>query len=383
MLLGRLVHRLDRHLHPAGRAGQRVRRVVARLQHQAPGTAGETGYRPPCDEPDPAALDVLVLGGAHDHLRRVQQRRQREQGQRLERARGVVAAVRVAGGQDVAGAGVGHQPAVGGQAVRQRPARRRRRPPRGCPAPRRRPCCRPGPTPGAGGPGQGAVGVGADGSTVGRGRVRRSPGAAAASSASRPPAGPRPAARPAAVASWAATLGAAPSTARPRPNEAPGAVGDVRNDRISVRHGAGKRRSARLACPDRVRERVRLRWPGRMHEPAPTGTRPDTIGASPQRGDRLAPSADDEGRGAAAGRQPGPRGLCQRRGGRRRQPPAAAAARAARTSRSVSPTTPAAVATARSTTPPTPASRPPIDELGGEVHELSPERRRAPTAPSC
>ena len=36
-------------------------------------------------------------------------------------------------------------------------------------------------------------------------------------------------------------------------------------------------------------------------------------GPSPQRGDRLAPSADDEDRGAAARRQPGPRGLRQQR----------------------------------------------------------------------
>ena len=70
----------------------------------------------------------------------------------------------------------------------------------------------------------------------------------------------------------------------------------------------------------------RARAGGRRRIPAPIGTRPDTTGASPQRGDRLAPSADDEGRGAAAGRQHGPRGLCQRREERRQRAAAAAAA---------------------------------------------------------
>ena len=98
MLLGRLVHRRDRHVDAAGRPGQRVRRVVARLQDQRLEQQRDRVLAAR-DEADPAALDVLVLGGAHDHPGRVQQRQQGEQGQRLQRARRVVAAVRVAGGE--------------------------------------------------------------------------------------------------------------------------------------------------------------------------------------------------------------------------------------------------------------------------------------------
>ena len=64
----------DRDVDAAGRPGQRVRRVVARLQDQR---LEQQRHRVLAarHQPDPAALDVLVLGRADDDPGGVQQRR--------------------------------------------------------------------------------------------------------------------------------------------------------------------------------------------------------------------------------------------------------------------------------------------------------------------
>jgi len=116
---GGLAHRPHRDVHPAGSPGECVGGVVARLEHQR---LEQQRDRIPAagHQPDPAALDVLVLPGAHDHPVRVEQRLQGEQRQRLQRAGGVVAAVRVPGREHVAGACIGHEPAPGGETGGQR-----------------------------------------------------------------------------------------------------------------------------------------------------------------------------------------------------------------------------------------------------------------------
>jgi len=109
--LGGGVHRRQRRVHPAGGAGQRVGRVVARLHDQR---VVEQGHRvlPAGDQADAAALHLLVVGGALDDQRGVQHRGQGEQGQRLEGAGRVVAAVRVLRAEHLAAVEVGDHPAV-------------------------------------------------------------------------------------------------------------------------------------------------------------------------------------------------------------------------------------------------------------------------------
>ncbi|TWH74278.1 hypothetical protein JD78_02813 [Modestobacter roseus] len=113
------VHRRDRGRHPAGGAGQGVGRVVARLHDQRPEEQVD-GVLAVAHQAHPAALDRLVLHRTDHDLPRVELRGEGQQGQRLEGARRVVAAVGVAGAEHLAGARVGHQPAARVDALRQR-----------------------------------------------------------------------------------------------------------------------------------------------------------------------------------------------------------------------------------------------------------------------
>ena len=114
-----LVHGPHGDVGATGRSGQGAGRVVARLHHQRLEQQSDR-VAPAGHQADLAALHRLVLDRALDDLRRVQQREERQQGQGLQRAGRVVAAVRIAGGQHRAAAGVGHQPAGRDHTGRQR-----------------------------------------------------------------------------------------------------------------------------------------------------------------------------------------------------------------------------------------------------------------------
>ena len=224
----------------------------------------------------PSTLSSSVVP-SHD-LRRVQPRRQGQQRQRLQRARRVVAPVRVAGGQHLARpASATSQPDAaspagsGGRVVGDDQ-------PAGVQVARRRRCGRRARCPCGGRPAQGAVGVGARGSAVGRaaprrprspGRTRapRAPGAAASSRAARPP------------SPHAAQVRRAPWHGAPRAPSGRGRTFATIGSQSVL--AAGEARAPAVSVPHRASPRPRRRdgGAGSMHPP----------GRAPQRRGRVPP----------------------------------------------------------------------------------------------
>ena len=130
----------------------------------APGTGARTGYWPPATRPDPAALDALVLGGAHDDPGRVQQRAPGSAGSGSSACSPGSSgrAGRGRRGRRRCRASATSQPLAADARRAAAARRRRRRQPRVSSRPRRR-CARPGRIPEVGGPGTVTSGSGPTG----------------------------------------------------------------------------------------------------------------------------------------------------------------------------------------------------------------------------
>ena len=123
-LAGQRVDLFQRRIHAAQLHRQRVRRVVTGM-HQQPVQQLVDGVGAALVDADTGALRVGVLGGAADHLADADFVDRLHRDEHLDDAGRPVPAVRVLGGDHVAGIQVGDQPGLGGDVVWQRRSVRR------------------------------------------------------------------------------------------------------------------------------------------------------------------------------------------------------------------------------------------------------------------